>query len=115
VGTRPERRAKNEALLREVNERRAAIDRQAEGSWADPAELFEFVCECGIEECESRIQMTLDEYDAIRQQDDRFPIVPGHDSPDIETVVETHERYAVVDKKPEFERFVEEGPGAAPG
>ena len=113
--TRTERQAANEAVFRETNERRAAIDRQAERMWADSDELFEFVCECGAEGgCEGRIQMTLDEYDAVRQQDDRFPVVPGHESPELEAVVERHERYVVVDKRPAFERFVENDPRGAP-
>jgi hypothetical protein len=114
VDKRAERRAKNEALLREVNERRAAIDREAGDSWADANELFEFVCECGAEDCEERIELTLDEYDEVRQQDDRFPVVPGHGSPEIETVVERHERYVVVDKKPELEPLVADDPRGAP-
>ena len=113
--TRDQRRAVNEALTREVNERRAAMDRQAESAWAETNELFEFVCECGANSgCEGRIQMTLQEYDAVRRQDDRFPVVPGHESPDIEGIVERNERYVVVDKLPELEPFVEDDPRGAP-
>ena len=105
----------NEALLREVNERRAAIDRNAHDEWAETGELFEFVCECGAEgACEGRVQMTLDEYDAVRQQDDRFPVVPGHESSDVERVVERRERYFVVDKLAELEPLVEDDPRGAP-
>ncbi|HEV8250424.1 MAG TPA: hypothetical protein VGQ15_10665 [Gaiellaceae bacterium] len=115
MAARAERKARNEALFREVNERRAAIDRQARGGWADPTELFEFVCECGVEGgCEGRVQMTLEEYESVRQQDDRFPVVPGHESPEIETVVERNERYVVVDKHAEFEPLVEDDPRGAP-
>jgi hypothetical protein len=113
--TRDERQAANEGLFRDVNERRAAMDRQAVEAWAESGELFEFVCECGVEGgCDGRIQMTLREYDAVRQQDDRFPVVPGHESPEIETVVERTERYVVVDKVPELERFVDDDPRGAP-
>lgn len=115
MSTRDERRAANEAVLREVNERRAALDRPAEETWADSGELFEFVCECGVEGgCGGRIELTLQEYDAVRQQDDRFPIVPGHETPEIETVVERHERYLVVDKRPAYEPLVEDDPRDAP-
>ena len=115
MSTRDERRAANEAVLREVNERRAALDRPAEESWAESGERFEFVCECGVEGgCGGRIEMTLQEYDAVRQQDDRFPVVPGHESPEIETVVERNERYVVVDKRPAYEPLVEDRPRDAP-
>ena len=114
MGPRVERQAANEAAFREVNERRAAIDRGAEATWAESDELFEFVCECGAEGCDGRIRMTLREYDAVRQQDDRFPVLPGHESPELETVVERHERYFVVDKIPEVEPLVEDDPRGAP-
>ena len=111
--TRTERQAANEAVYRETNERRAAVDKQA--AWAESGELFEFVCECGADGgCEGRIEMTLDDYDAVRQQDDRFAVVPGHESPEIEAVVERHERYVVVDKLPELEPLVEDDPRGAP-
>jgi hypothetical protein len=112
---RADRQAVNEGLFREVNERRAAIDRDAAESWAEGGELFEFVCECGVEGgCEGRVEMTLEEYEAVRRQDDRFSVVPGHESPELETVVERHERYVVVDKLPEFEQLVEDDPSGAP-
>ena len=113
--SRTERQASNEAVFREVNERRAAADRNAQQSWAESGELFEFVCECGVEGgCEGRVEMTLAEYDAIRKQDDRFAVVPGHESSELETVVQRHERYLVVDKVQELERLVEDDPRGAP-
>ena len=89
--SRGERQAANEAAFREVNERRASLDRYAEQEWAESDELFEFVCECGTGNgCEGRIKMTLGEYDTVRQQDDRFAVVPGHESPEVEMVVGRH-------------------------
>jgi hypothetical protein len=38
------------------------------------------------------------EYERIRASSVRFPIAPGHELPDIETVVEANERYTVVEK-----------------
>jgi hypothetical protein len=115
VTRRLERQAANEAVFREVNERRAAIDRRAQEAWADSGELFEFVCECGVEGgCDGRVEMTLEEYDIVRTQADRFAVVPGHESSELETVVERHERYLIVDKIPAFEPLVEEDARAAP-
>ena len=111
--TREQRQAANEAVYRETNERRASVDRQAQ--WADSGELFEFVCECGAGGgCEGRIEMTLGEYDAVRQQDDRFTVVPGHESSEIEAVTERNERYVVVDKIPALEPLVADDPRNAP-
>jgi hypothetical protein len=45
---RLEQQSRNEALLREVNERIAKIDKGAEENTFAPDEtLFEFLCECG--------------------------------------------------------------------
>lgn len=51
--------------------------------------------------------MTLDEYVRVRSQRDRFALVPGHENSAIERVVERDDRYVVVDKLDEAERFVE--------
>jgi hypothetical protein len=42
----------------------------------------------------------------VRGDNDRFAVVPGHENPEIERVVERHERYVVVDKLPDAERYV---------
>ena len=113
---RGERQAANEAAFREVNERRASLDRHALGEWAEGGELFEFVCECGNggDGCEGRIEMTMSEYDTVRRQDDRFAVVPGHETSEIETVVERNERYVVVDKIDSLEPIVADDPRGAP-
>ena len=111
---RYERQAKNESLLREVNERLAALDRGAD-EWAGDDELFEFVCECGAGGgCTARVRMTLGEYDSVRQQDDRFALVPGHETAELERVVERTPRYVIVDKVEAAEPFVRDDPRGAP-
>jgi hypothetical protein len=50
----------------------------------------------------------------VREQDDRFTVVPGHESSEIEAVVERHDRYLVVDKIPALEPLVEDDPRSAP-
>jgi len=82
--------AENQALLREVNERIEQLTR-------DVSEL-EIVCECANTGCIETIQLSVGEYEAIRSSPVRFPIIPGHEFPEIEYVVETNERYAVVEK-----------------
>ena len=107
VEERFERQARNEALLRSVNEQIAALDQSA-GGWADPDHRFDFQCECGrIEGCGSRVVMTLSEYEHVRSQQDRFTVVPGHQTAEIEYVVEQTERYVIVDKRDAVEPLVE--------
>jgi hypothetical protein len=107
VEERFERQARNEDLMRTVNERIAAADERA-GGWAAPEERFAFQCECGAAGgCEDRVLMTLADYERVRSQRDRFAIVPGHETPEIEHVVEQDERYLIVDKRDAVEHLVE--------
>jgi hypothetical protein len=107
VEERHERQARNEGLMRTVNERIAAIDERA-AAWSEPGQVFDFQCECGkISGCTGRVLMTLDEYDRVRGQRDRFAVVPGHETDEIEYVVERDERFVIVDKRDDFEQLVE--------
>jgi hypothetical protein len=107
VEERFERQARNEDLMRTVNDRIAALDERAT-EWADPEQVFEFQCECGrTGGCDGRVLMTLAEYDRVRRERDRFAIVPGHETAAIEHVVEKDERYLIVDKRDEVEHLVE--------
>ena len=100
------RQARNEGLTRTVNERVATLDARA-GSWANSDQLFSFHCECGkTEGCSERVRMTLAEYERVRQQADRFAVVPGHETIEIESVVERDEGFFVVDKRDTYEPAV---------
>lgn len=117
---RLERQARNEALVREVNERIQEVDKAAEQASVDSGEtLFEFLCECGVGDagdvgCEEHVEMTIREYEAVRSQDDRFAVLPGHEEKALESVAVRNERFVVVDKRPSAERFVEDDPRGAP-
>lgn len=92
--------------MRSVNEQIAALDERAD--WAVPGHEFEFQCECGDPGgCDGRVLMTLAEYERVHRQRDRFAVVPGHETNEIEVVVERDERYVIVDKRDEAEPFVE--------
>jgi hypothetical protein len=80
--------ATNQALLRRINEA-MQFDR------AD--ELLGFRCECGQLGCNQLIALTRAEYAAVRAHPHRFAIAPGHEVVEIETAVERHDRYAVVE------------------
>jgi hypothetical protein len=85
-----QRVAMNEATFRKVNE--GMKDGQA-GS-----DLLSFVCECGRLHCTRIIQLTREEYEGVRADPRRFAIVDGHELPEVEEVVERHDRYFVVEK-----------------
>jgi hypothetical protein len=90
---REARKATNESLFREVNER---IEHAAE-NFAFP-DRVEFVCECGDVACTDRLLLSLAEYEEIRAHPARFAIKPGHDDPEVDRVVDDGGEYAVVEK-----------------
>jgi len=87
--------ARHQSLFRDVNERIEELNEQ----FSPILPMGDWVCECADAECFEPIELTMDEYEAIREHPARFPVLPGHELPDIETVVETHERYLVVEKQ----------------
>jgi hypothetical protein len=95
VDDRQRRIGLNEALFREINERVRDI---TEGL-GEPLEEAQFVCECGDELCKERIRLTLRDYERVRSRSDTFLVVPGHELPDVESVVERHDEWAAVRKR----------------
>jgi hypothetical protein len=113
VEDRFSRQARNEALLREVNERIAQLGEAAQ-SWS-PGGVVEFLCECGVEGgCGERLRMPLDVYETVRAQDDRFAVLPGHETPEIERAVDWTDEYVIVDKLDVVEPQVTDDPRGAP-
>lgn len=53
------------------------------------------------------ISVTVADYEGVHAQDDRFIVLRGHESTEIERVVEEHADYLVVDKFGEAEDIVE--------
>ena len=108
------RQARNEALLREVNERIESVGAGNPGIGEEG--YLEFLCECGQDEsCEmTPVRLTQAEYEEVRRQDDRFAVYPGHDKPELERVVRRTDRYVLVDKLPDAEPFVADDPRGAP-
>jgi len=88
-----ERIARNEAIFRSINE---DIERGRDAE--DDRTLVGFVCECGSAECSRLIELTPVEYEHVRSDACRFAVVNGHELPQVETVEERHDRYAVVRK-----------------
>jgi len=87
-----ERRATNEALFRDVNER------IAESAERFDAEETDFVCECADPNCTDRVSSSLAEYEQVRAEPTTFLVVPGHEEDDIERVVSDRGRFRMVDK-----------------
>ena len=92
------RRVQNETLFREVNER---VDELAVGlaGVAEPDEFLSgFICECGSDTCVELVQVAHSQYEAVRRDPSRFIVLPGHDDPTVERVVDRNDRFWVVEK-----------------
>ena len=90
---REERVARNEATAREINE---AIEDAHAGS---PVRQIRMICECGLNECERVIAITVAEYEKVRSDPVRFAIAMDHVMPDVEEVVDRTDRFLVVTKR----------------
>jgi hypothetical protein len=89
-----QRVAANEAVLREVNE---GIER---GQWpGEEDQAIGFRCECARLGCNSMVELTVADYERVRSHPRRFVIVPGHELPEAEDIVESEPGYVVVEKR----------------
>jgi hypothetical protein len=99
VEPRASRLAKNEALFREVNERIAQITEGLGSGAYQPEALDGVVCECADPLCLERVgPLTFAEYERVRSESRRFIIAAGHESRDVESVVERQPAYWIVEK-----------------
>jgi hypothetical protein len=82
--------AHNEALFREVNETIAAVRPRGQET--------RFICECADRQCALTVGLGRRAYERIREHEAWFFVLPGHERPEIERVVEQHDDYLVVEK-----------------
>ena len=102
---RKERIARNEASFRELNDR---LESDVHRGNTEP-DFAGFVCECGSEDCDTTIRVALESYAAVREDDKLFMVVPGHELPDAEDVVDERDGYVVVRKHDDVSEIVERG------
>jgi uncharacterized protein (DUF1499 family) len=90
---RAERVTVLEAAFRIANERMAA--------WAERHEdgrTESYYCECADRGCRGRVVLSREEYEAVRSNPKRFFVINGHVVEDLESVVESHPGYLVIEK-----------------
>ena len=89
---RDERLTANERLFRHANEEanRQALQRDV------PTELA-VVCECTDRDCRQTLTIPTAEYEWLRQNPRRFLVLPGHEAPAVEQVVERFDGYLIVE------------------
>jgi hypothetical protein len=102
-----ERLVRNQVLFREVNDRILEVnDKFGIGKNAD------FICECSQEDCTDTVELDVDEYETIRSNPTWFVIAKGHESLEVEKVIQTNGRFAVVEKTHAVELTIETDPRA---
>ena len=98
--SRRERIALNEAWRRHLNRRKA--------EWMDSGlPTAGFRCECGQMHCDSRLQLSLEQWDEVHSRSDRFLVVPEHVVGDVEVVVAEYPNFWLIRKQGEAEEIVE--------
>ena len=85
------RRAENEVVFRQYNEK---LERQADSIL--PPENH--ACECSNEECRTKLELPLTDYQRVHENTRHFVVAEGHLHADIEHTVEHHTAYDVVQK-----------------
>jgi hypothetical protein len=92
VSSSEERIAWNEVLFREVNERIEALAATVGG---DGVPTLPVVCECGAMTCTEHIELTREQYEAIRANPSWFVVRPGHEDARVARVVERHDEFVI--------------------
>ena len=100
---REERFVLNEAMFRTANERAAGWEeRQGQTEEVEP-----YYCECAKLDCREKLSLRGADYEAVRQDPTHFLVARGHEFPDVETVIEEHGSWVVVQKDPEVHGLAE--------
>jgi hypothetical protein len=84
---RVDRIAQTERFFRAVNEEIAAND--GHGTTL-------FLCECGNPACSEGLELTAAALRHLHAENGLFVVLPGHELPEVETVVDQHNGYLVV-------------------
>lgn len=90
------RKAANEAVFRNVNERIQQLQHSFAVAEREPLQM---ICECDRLDCMERVTVGVDAYELIRSQSDQFIVSPGHEDPAVEEIVSVTSGYTIVRKK----------------
>ena len=89
------RKAANEAVFRNVNERIEALQHSFAVAEKEPLQM---ICECDQLDCMERVAIGVEAYELIRSQPDQFIVTPGHVDPSVERSVTQHRDHVLVQK-----------------
>jgi hypothetical protein len=101
----------NEAIFRSVNEQVRGLN----ATLATFTETMMIVCECGDRGCIEQIAIAPDAYARVREDPTCFVVLPGHELPDTEDVVDREPGYLVVRKQPGLPEAIARATDPTPG
>ena len=90
------RKAANEAVFRNVNERIENLQHSFAVAEREPLQM---ICECDRLDCMERVTVGVDAYELIRSQPDQFIVCTGHEDGNVEDVISVTTGYTIVRKK----------------
>jgi len=94
-----EKMIKNEQLVRNKNRSvGTALKRYFGGNKEIINTPLEFVCECSDINCKQIIKISIAEYEKLHRRNDRFLIVKGHKTHQIEKTVSSKGRLELIEK-----------------
>jgi hypothetical protein len=85
----------NESIFRQVNEQIESLNRDL---GTDDAAMT-VICECADGDCTERFEIQVSAYERVRADPRRYVVVPGHELPEFDSVVESGGAYDVVQKR----------------
>lgn len=96
---RARRLRQNEELMEQLNRRmERALGEIREADDEDRNAPIAFLCECSHLDCRERIHLAPSRFDRIHRDSEVFVLVPGHEIPDIEKVVDQEGDFLIVRK-----------------
>lgn len=90
------RKAANEAVFREVNERIEKLQRRFALAEHQPLNI---VCECDRLGCAEPLSVGVETYEKVRSDSTLFLVSPGHEDDSVEDIVDTGGNYMIVRKR----------------
>ena len=90
------RKAANEAVFRNVNERIEQLQHSFAVAEREPLQM---ICECDRLDCMDRVAVGVDAYELVRSQPDQFIVSPGHEDTHVDEVIGATTGYTIVRKK----------------
>ena len=85
----------NESIFRQVNEQIESLNRDLGGE----SRTMTAICECANGDCTDRLEISVTDYEKVRADARRYIVVPGHEVPEFESIVDRGDGYDVVEKR----------------